>query len=48
MTGKMAIRTFPTAYKLKAIKRAERRDGVVSGQGAGVEIVERQIAGATE
>lgn len=23
MTDKMAIRTFPTAYKLKAIKRAE-------------------------
>jgi hypothetical protein len=33
---------------LKAIKRAELRHGVVSGQGAGVEIVEQQIAGATE
>jgi transposase-like protein len=29
MTGKMAIRTFPTAYKLKAIKRAEGGEGVL-------------------
>jgi hypothetical protein len=29
MTDKMAIRTFPTAYKLKAIKRVERGDGVL-------------------
>ncbi len=28
MTDKMAIRTFPTAYKLKAIKRAELVDGL--------------------
>ncbi|WP_334538395.1 helix-turn-helix domain-containing protein [Bradyrhizobium sp. AZCC 2230] len=25
----MAIRTFPTAYKLKAIKRVERGEGVL-------------------
>jgi transposase len=29
MTDKMAIRTFPTAYKLKAIKRAEGGEGVL-------------------
>ncbi|SEM70473.1 hypothetical protein SAMN05443254_103337 [Bradyrhizobium sp. OK095] len=29
MTDKMAIRTFPTAYKLKAIKRVERGEGVL-------------------
>jgi hypothetical protein len=29
MTDKMAIRTFPTAYKLKAIKRAEGGEGFV-------------------
>jgi hypothetical protein len=29
MTDKMAVRTFPTAYKLKAIKRAEGGEGVL-------------------
>ena len=29
MTDKMAIRTFPTAFKLKAIKRAEGGGGVL-------------------
>src|SRR5437016_12222253 len=29
MTDKMAIRTFPTAYKLKAIKRSEEGEGVL-------------------
>jgi transposase len=29
MTDKMAIRTFPTAFKLKAIKRAEGGEGVL-------------------
>lgn len=29
MTDNMAIRTFPTAYKLKAIKRAEGGEGVL-------------------
>src|SRR6266705_1457967 len=29
MTDKMAIRTFPTAFKLKAIKRAEEAEGVL-------------------
>ena len=29
MTDKMAIRTFPTSYKLKAIKRAEGGEGVL-------------------
>jgi transposase-like protein len=29
MTDKMAIRTFPTAYKLKPIKRAEGGEGVL-------------------
>ena len=36
MTDKMAIRTFPTAYKLKAIKRAE-------GGGEGVLPVARKL-----
>ena len=29
MTDKMAIRTFPTTFKLKAIKRAEGGEGVL-------------------
>jgi transposase len=29
MTDKMTFRTFPTAYKLKAIKRTEEGEGVL-------------------
>jgi hypothetical protein len=48
MTEKMAIRTFPTAFKLKAIKRAEGGEGVLPAARKLESFVQMKFEGGAE